>query len=86
MMPQLKLIIGNKKYSSWSMRPWLAMKVKDVPFEEELSLFDHSTMHAHFWKFSPTKKVPVLVHDGETIWDSLAILEYLADLFPERGF
>ena len=65
-----KLIIANKKYSSWSLRPWLAMKVKGIEFEEELSGFDHSTNHAHFWRFSPTKKVPVLVLDGQTIWES----------------
>ncbi len=82
-MSTLKLIIGNKKYSSWSMRPWIALRHHNIEFEEELSRFDHSTMHAHFWKFSPTKKVPVLI-DGElTVWDSLAILEYLAERFPE---
>ncbi len=84
-MPNLKLIIANKKYSSWSMRPWLAMKVASIDFEEELSRFDMGTMHAHFWEFSPTKKVPVLQHGEHTIWDSLAILEYLAEIEPERG-
>lgn len=84
-MSDLKLIIGNKKYSSWSLRPWIALKAAEIPFEEELSLFDMSTMHEHFWKFSPTKKVPVLVHDGLTVWDSLAILEYLAELYPHKG-
>ncbi len=83
-MPSLELIIANKRYSSWSMRPWLAMKVKDIAFTETLSVFDMTTMHQHFWEFSPTKKVPVLVHDGQTIWDSLAILEALNDLFPEK--
>ncbi len=82
-MSSLKLIIGNKKYSSWSMRPWIALKHHNIEFEEELSRFDHSTMHAHFWNFSPTKKVPVLVHDGLTVWDSLAILEYIAECYPE---
>ncbi len=84
-MPNLKLIIGNKKYSSWSMRPWIALKVKDIDFDEELSQFDMTTMHAHFWKFSPTKKVPVLIHEDQTIWDSLSILEYLAELFPNKN-
>jgi len=84
-MQGLKLIIGNKKYSSWSLRPWIAMKVAGIEFEEELSLFDIPTMHAHYWAFSPTKKVPVLIHDGQTIWDSLAILEYLAELHPDLG-
>ncbi len=78
------LIIANKNYSSWSLRPWLALKVNRIDFDEQFSNFDHATNHAHFWDFSPTKKVPVLVIDGETIWDSLAILETLADTYPER--
>lgn len=84
-MRGLKLIIGNKKYSSWSLRPWLAMKVKDIDFEEALSRFDMATLHEHYWAFSPTRKVPVLVHNDTTIWDSLAILEYLAECYPETG-
>lgn len=83
-MTDLKLIIANKKYSSWSLRPWIALKAKNIPFQEELSQFDLSTMHAHFWEFSPTKKVPVIVADGVTIWDSLAILEYVAEIYPEK--
>ncbi len=59
------------------------MKHHNIDFEEELSLFDHATMHEHFWKFSPTKKVPVLVDGPLTVWDSLAILEYLSELFPD---
>lgn len=84
----MKLIIGNKKYSSWSLRPWIAMTVKGIEFEEELSKFDHSTTpyHKHFWDFSPTKMVPVLKVNDATIWDSLAILEYLAECFPEHEF
>lgn len=83
-MSVTKLIIANKKSSSWSLRPWLAMKVRGIDFEETLSPFDYSTNHAHFWEFSPTKKVPVLVHNGFTVWDSLAILEYLAELHPDK--
>lgn len=84
----MKLIIGNKKYSSWSLRPWLAMSVKGVEFEEEMSRFDHSTTpyHKHFWEFSPTKMVPVLKVDGRTVWDSLSIMEYVAERNPDRGF
>lgn len=80
-----KLIIANKKYSSWSLRPWLALKVKQIDFVEELSNFDHSTNHAHFWEFSPTKKVPVIVFEEQTVWDSLAILETLAERYPDAG-
>lgn len=81
------LVIGNKKYSSWSLRPWLLMRVKDIPFIEKLSRFDHSTTpyHVHFYEFSASKKVPVLIHGATTIWDSLAIMEYLAELYPDRG-
>lgn len=85
-MSDLKLILGNKKYSSWSMRPWIAMAVKQVPFEDEVAIFDNATTHPHFAKFSPTQKVPVLQHGETTIWDSLAILEYVAELYPDRGF
>ncbi|KLN60702.1 glutathione S-transferase [Kiloniella spongiae] len=85
-MPDLKLIIANKNYSSWSLRPWIALKVKGIEFEEVFSQFDEATRHKHFAEFSPTKKVPVL-KDGEmTVWESLAILEYLAEKFPDAGF
>lgn len=90
-MSELELIIANKKYSSWSLRPWLAMKVFDIPFAERLTQFDHAHAdpahwNAHFRDFSPTGKVPVLKHGDLTIWDSLAILGYLADLFPEKNW
>ena len=82
----MKLYIANKKYSSWSFRPWLAMVVKGVNFEEVLQPFDMAAGNIHFQKFSPTGKVPCLV-DGEiTVWESLAILEYLADKFPAKNF
>ena len=82
----MKLYIGNKNYSSWSMRPWLAMTAKGMAFEEELVPFNDDAGNPEFAAFSPTVKVPVLVDDGLTIWESLAILEYLADKFPEKGF
>lgn len=78
----MKLYIANKNYSSWSMRPWIAMKTRGIAFEEMLVPFDDEAKNPAFAEFSPTKKVPVLV-DGElSIWESLAILEYLADRFP----
>ena len=88
-MASLKLIIGNKKYSSWSLRPWIAMKVFDIAFEEQLTRFDHTDADPMKWNpefasFSPSAKVPVLKHDGITVWDSLAILEYLAEVFPDK--
>lgn len=84
----LTLFIANKNYSSWSLRPWLAMAAANIPFTEHFSRFDESTGHAHFIDFSPTKKVPALKisQEGEepvTICESLAILETVADLFPE---
>lgn len=83
-MPALRLIIGNKNYSSWSLRPWLAMRQAGIDFEEtvvqlyapgETDLFDHS----------PAGKVPVLMSGDTRIWDSIAILEYLAEQYPDKG-
>ncbi|GJL94975.1 MAG: glutathione S-transferase [Hyphococcus sp.] len=84
-MSGLELIIANKKYSSWSMRPWLVLKTFEIEFMETLSEFDIPNNSAHFIEFSPTKKVPVLKHEDFTVWDSLAIVEYLAELFPEKN-
>lgn len=88
-MTDLTLYIGNKNYSSWSLRPWIALKAANIPFTEKLSRFDESTGHAHFIEFSPTKKVPALVIEQNgaptvTIPESLAILETIADLYPDR--
>lgn len=82
----MELYIGNRKYSSWSFRPWIAMKVKGVEFTEVLRRFDDHPERIDFKSFSPTGKVPMLANDGVKIWESLAILEYLADLYPDRGF
>lgn len=82
----MKLYIANKNYSSWSFRPFIAMKAKGLDFEEELVLFDDENGNPKFREFSPTGKVPVLVHGDLRIWESMAILEYLADTFPDLGF
>lgn len=80
----MKLVIGNKNYSSWSLRPWLAMRAAAIPFEEvRIPLYEPESK-ARQLVYSPAGKVPVLVHGGLRIWDSLAICEYLAEKFPDR--
>ena len=81
----LKLIIGNKNYSSWSLRPWIAMKVAGIPFEEQVIPLYEPGSREQVLKCSPAGKVPVLIDDGQPIWESLAILEYLAEKFPKVG-
>ena len=81
----MKLLIGNKNYSSWSFRVWLTMKVKEIPFEEDLRVFDVENDYKDFFEFAPHGKVPVLQHKGQTIWESMAILEYLAEQFPQKN-
>jgi glutathione S-transferase len=81
----LKLIIGNKNYSSWSLRPWIAMKVAGIAFEEEVISLDAPDFKARVGKVSGTGKVPALVDGGIHVWESLAILEYLAEKFPAAG-
>ena len=76
------LHIANKNYSSWSLRPWVLMKALDIPFKEELHPFGEGSNWTAFREFSPTGLVPCLV-DGDThIWDSLGIVEYLAERHP----
>jgi glutathione S-transferase len=78
----LHLVIGNKNYSSWSFRPWLAMKVAGVAFDETVISLEANDFKARVMAVSGAGKVPVLI-DGETrVWESLAILEYLAEKFP----
>lgn len=79
----MKLVIGNKNYSSWSLRPWLLMQVRGIPFEEERVALYTGDYKARLAAFAPSGKVPVLIDDGVTVWDSLAIIEYLADKFPD---
>ena len=78
----LKLIIGNKNYSSWSFRPWLAMKVAGIAFDEEVISLDAEDFKARVTKISGTGKVPALTDGDVHVWESLAILEYLAETFP----
>ncbi len=85
MVDDLHLIIGNKNYSSWSFRPWIAMRAAGIGFRETVVPFDDANHNAHFKEFSPSMKVPVLQHGDATIWESLAIMEYAADLHPDAG-
>ncbi|OCW58144.1 glutathione S-transferase family protein [Hoeflea olei] len=79
------LYIGNKNYSSWSLRPWIGLRVAGIAFEEKLVPFDMAAGNPAFKAFSPTGKVPVLVDDGLTVWESLAILDHMARKHPEAG-
>lgn len=88
----LKLYIGNKNYSSWSMRPWVLLQQAEIPFEEILLRFDSFDAGSRFKQalhpLTPTGKVPLLVDTGVghglTIWDTLAIAEYLAERYPDK--
>lgn len=81
----LKLIICNKNYSSWSLRPWIAMTVAGIPFDEQLIPFGTDAFKNDVGRVSGSCRVPVLIDGDITIWESLAILEYLAEKFPGVG-
>lgn len=84
-MAELTLFIGNKNYSSWSMRPWLALRHIGVPFDEVVIPLDRPETHEHILRHSPSGRVPALhaTHGELVIWESLAICEYLAEAFPD---
>lgn len=81
----LTLVIGNKNYSSWSLRPWIAMKVAGIPFDEVLIPLYLEGSRERILTYSPAGKVPILIDGDLTVWDTLAILEYLAERFPDAG-
>src|SRR4051794_22885376 len=83
----LKLVIGNKNYSSWSMRPWLALRANNIPFEEIfVPLYtDDKADKDRLLSFNPAGKVPALIDGDVTVWDSLSIIEYLAEKFPRTA-
>src|SRR3954470_5560929 len=81
--PGLTLVIGNKNYSSWSMRPWVAMTAFGIPFQEVRVLLDQADTSLKIASYSGSGRVPVLLAGDMTIWDSLAICEYLAEQFPD---
>ena len=78
----LRLIIGNKNYSSWSFRPWLAMKVAGIAFAETLISLEAADFKSRLLALSSAGKVPVLIDGDVRIWESLAILEYLVEKSP----
>ena len=84
----LQLYIGNKNYSSWSMRPWVLLRQAGIPFEEVVLRFDSFDAGSQFKQqigaVTPTGKVPVLVDDRFAVWDTLAIAEYLAERHPDK--
>jgi glutathione S-transferase len=88
-MSDLTLVIGNKNYSSWSMRPWVLMTGFGIPFKERLFKFGSPEWDQNIARYSPSRQVPVLWHgiDGreEAVWDSLAIMETLHELFPDKN-
>ena len=80
----LTLVIGNKNYSSWSMRPWLALRANNIAFDEVMiPLYTGDADKQRILGFTPSGKVPALIDGDVTIWDSLAIIEYAAERFPE---
>jgi len=84
-----KLYIGNKNYSSWSIRPWVLLKQAGIPFEEVMVRFDSFAADSSFKKIinavTPTGKVPVLVDGDLVVWDTLAIAEYVTEQFPDKA-
>jgi glutathione S-transferase len=82
---EFTLVIGNKNYSSWSLRGFLAARLAGVPFDEVLVRLSEPGSKAALLEHSPAGKVPVLKHGARVIWDTLAIIEYLAEIRPDAG-
>jgi len=81
-MADITIYLGNKNYSSWSLRPWLALKQTGAAFDEEVIPLDEAATRSTVLRFSPSGRVPALKHNELTVWGSLAICEYLAETFP----
>lgn len=81
----LTLVIGSKRWSSWSLRPWIALKEARIPFKEIIIPLRQPDTHALILEYSPAGKVPILIDRHDIIWESLAILDYLALRYPEAG-
>src|ERR1700752_2012666 len=86
-MAGLKLVIGNKNYSSWSMRPWLALRASNIPFEETfIPLYTGAADKQRILDVSPAGKGPILIDGDVAVWDSLDIIGYLPEKFPDKSF
>ncbi len=81
----LKLIVANKAYSSWSLRPWILLAHFKIPFEEVVIPMDRPETRAAMLKFAPTGKCPSLQDGKVAVWESLAIIEYVAEAYPEKA-
>src|SRR4051794_18490126 len=84
-MSNLTLIIGDKNYSSWSLRPWIALAMAGIPFDEEIIRLNQPDTKARITAHSKAGRVPILRHGKIMVWESLAILEYIAELFPDKN-
>jgi glutathione S-transferase len=80
----LTLVIGNKNYSSWSFRPWIALRMARIPFEEVVIPLYEPGSKEQILRYSPAGKVPVLIEGDVRVWESLAIMDYLAERFPQK--
>lgn len=80
----MKLVIGNRRYSSWSMRPWVLMRTAGIPFEEVFIAIRRPDTLKKIRRFSPAGRVPVLQDGAVTVWESLAICQYLSEKFPRK--
>ncbi len=84
-MDKFTLVIGNKNYSSWSLRPWLMLRHFQISFKEILIPLAQPDSKQKILSYSPAGKVPILIHNELVVWESIAIGEYLADLFPGKN-
>ena len=84
-MTDMTIVLGNKNYSSWSLRGWLAVKRSGADFDEVVIPLYRGDYMDEIRRYSPSGRVPVLHHGEVVVWDSLAIGEYLAEMFPEAG-
>lgn len=84
-MSNIHLVIGNKNYSSWSLRPWMVLSMAGIPFRETVIPLDTPETAKLIAEHSKAGRVPVLYHGRQVVWESLAIMEYLAELFPEKN-